>query len=49
VVPDLLDSSKVGDSDLDGEGEAQGNITKHSLGVVVPVVSVIVTVGGLGS
>jgi len=49
VVPDLLDSSKVGDSDLDGGGEAQGDVTKRSLGVVVPVVTVIVTVGRLSS
>jgi len=49
VVPHLLDRSKVGDSDLDGGGEAQGNITECSLSVIVPVVSVIVTVDGLSS
>jgi len=49
VVPNLLNHSKVSDSDLDGGGEAQGNITEHSLGVVVPVVLVIVTVDRLGS
>ena len=49
VVPHLLDSSKVSNGDLDGGSEAQGNITERSLGVVVPVVSVIVTVGWLGS
>jgi len=49
VVPNILNGSKVSDSDLDGGSEAQGNITKRSLGVVIPVVSVIVTVGGLGS
>jgi len=49
VVPDLLNHSKVSDSNLDGGGEAQGNITECSLSVVVPVVSVIVTIGGLGS
>jgi len=37
------------DSDLNGGGEAQGNITEHSLGVIIPVVLVIVTVGRLGS
>jgi len=49
VVPNLLNRSKVGDSDLDGGGEAQGDITECSLGVVVPVVLVVVTVGGLSS
>jgi len=49
VVPNLLDSSKVGNSDLDGGGKAQGNITEHSLSVIIPVVSVIVTIGRLGS
>jgi len=49
VVPNLLDSSKVSDSDLDRGGEAQGDITKCSLSTVVPVVSVIVTVSGLSS
>jgi len=43
VVPDLFDHSEVSDSDLDGGGEAQGNITKCSLSVIIPVVSVIVT------
>jgi len=49
VIPHLLYSSKVSDSDLDGGGEAQGDITKRSLGVVIPVVSVVVTVGRLSS
>jgi len=49
VVPHLLYSSKVSDSDLDGGGEAQGYITEHSLSVVVPVVSVVVTVSRLSS
>jgi len=49
VVPDLLNSSKVSDSDLDGGGEAEGDITECSLGVIVPVVSVIMTIGGLSS
>jgi len=49
VIPDLLNRSKVGDSDLDGGGEAQGDITKRSLGGVVPVVTVVVTVGRLSS
>jgi len=49
VVPDLLYSSKVSDSDLDGGSEVQGNITERSLSVVVPVVLVIVTVSGPSS
>ena len=49
VVPNLLYSSKVSDSDLDGGGKAQGNITEHSLGVIIPVVSVIVTIDRLSS
>jgi len=49
VVPHILNSSKVSDSNLDGGSEVQGNITKCSLSVIVPVVSVIVTVGRLGS
>jgi len=49
VVPNLLNGSKVSDSDLDGGSKAQGDVTECSLGVVVPVVSVIVTVGRLGS
>jgi len=49
VVPHLLDRSKVCNSDLDGGSEAQGNITKRSLGGVVPVVSVIMTIDGLSS
>jgi len=49
VVPHLLNSSKVSDSDLDQGGKAQGNITKRSLGTVIPVVLVIVTVGRLSS
>jgi len=49
VIPDLLNSSKVSDSDLDGGSEAQGDITECSLGVVVPVVTVIVIVSGLSS
>jgi len=49
VVPDLLDSSKVSDSDLDGGSKAQGDVTECFLGVVIPVVLVIVTVGRLGS
>jgi len=49
VIPDLLNHSKVGDSDLDGGGEAQGDVTECSLGVVVPVVTVIVAIGGLSS
>jgi len=49
VVPDLLNHSKVGDSNLDGGSEVQGNISKCSLGVVVPVVLVIVTVDRLSS
>jgi len=49
VVPNLLNRSKVSDSDLDGGGEAQGDIPERSLGVVVPVVSVVMTVGRLSS
>jgi len=49
VVPDLLYSSKVSDSDLDGGSKVQGNITKCSLSVVIPVVSVVMTIGRLGS
>jgi len=49
VIPDLLNSSKVGNSDLDGGGKAQGDITERSLGGVVPVVTVIVAVSGLSS
>jgi len=49
VVPNLLNRSEVGDSNLDGGSEAQGNVTECSLSVVVPVVSVIVTIGGLSS
>jgi len=49
VVPHLLNGSKVSDSDLDGGGEAQGDVTERSISVVIPVVSVIVTIGGLSS
>ena len=49
VVSDLLYSSKVGNGDLDRRSEVQGNITKCSLSVVIPVVLVIVTVSWLGS
>jgi len=49
VVPNLLNHSKVSDSDLDGGGEAQGDITERSLGGVVPIVTVIVAVSGLSS
>ena len=42
-------SSKVGDSDLDGGSEVQGDVTERSLGGVIPVVTVVVTVGGLSS
>ena len=37
VVPHLLNCSKVSDSDLDGGGKVQGDITECSLSVVVPV------------
>jgi len=40
VVPDLLYSSKVSDSNLDGGSEPQGDVTERSLGVVVPVLMV---------
>jgi len=49
VVPDLLNSSKVSDSNLDRGGEAQGDVTKRSLSGVIPVVTVIVAVSGLSS
>jgi len=49
VIPYLLNRSKVGDSDLDGGGEAQGDVTERSLGGVIPVVTVVVTVSGLSS
>jgi len=49
VVPDLLNSSKVSNSDLDRGGEAQGDVTERSLGGVIPVVMVIVAVSGLSS
>ena len=47
VVPDLLDGSQVRDSDLDRGGEAQGDVTKRSLGTVIPVLSVIMVISGL--
>jgi len=49
VIPDLLNGSKVSYSDLDGGSKAQGDVTERSLGGVIPVVTVIVTVGGLSS
>jgi len=49
VIPHLLNRSKVGNSDLDGGGEAQGDVTERSLGVVIPVLTVIVAIGGLSS
>ena len=49
VVPNLLNGSKVGNGNLDGGSEAQGNIIKRSLGVVIPVVLVLMTVSRLGS
>ena len=49
MVPDLLDCSEVRDSDLNRGGEAQGDVAECSLGAVVPVLSVIVTVNGLCS
>ena len=48
MVPDLLYSSKFGDSNLDQGGKVQGDITKRSLGVLVPFLSVIVIISGLG-
>ena len=42
VLPDLLDSSEVGDGNLNGWGEAQGNITERLLIVLVPGVPVLV-------
>jgi len=48
VVPDFLDSHQVRDSDLDQGGEAQGDITKCSFSVVIPLLSVIMTVSRLG-
>jgi len=47
VVSDLFYSSKVSNSNLDGGSEVQGDVTKCSLGVVVPVLSVIMAIGGL--
>jgi len=47
VVPDLLDSSKVGNSNLDGGGKAQGNTTKCSLSVIIPVLSVVMAISRL--
>jgi len=48
VVPDLLDCGEVRDSDLDGGGKAQGDITKCSLSAVIPFLSVVMTVSELG-
>ena len=47
VVPYLFDRSEVSDSDLNQRSEAQGDITEHSLGVVIPVLLVIVAIGRL--
>jgi len=47
VVPDLLYSSKLRDGDLDQGGEVQGDITECSLGIVVPVLSVIMAISRL--
>ena len=41
MVPDFFDRSKVSDSDLDGGGEAQGDVTECFLSVLIPDVSVI--------
>jgi len=47
VIPYFLNHSQFRDSDLDRRGKGQGDVTKRSLGVIVPVLTVVVAVSGL--
>ena len=46
MLPDLLYHSEVGDSDLNGQGDTQGNVAEYLLIVLIPA---FCFVSGMGS